>query len=108
MPGAANRLGPLPFGRGLIEASRWRRYSSAERGGDLLAAAHNVDPPQAARLLGHALEVARRGDPLVVDRQDQIAALEPEIARGGAVVHVEDHDAGRSGIESELVGKRRR
>ena len=53
-------------------------------------------------------EIAGLGDLLVVDREDDVALLEPDTCGGPAVGQIGHHDAFGVGIEMQFVGHRRR
>ena len=72
------------------------RGSSAEHGGNLLAAALDGDAPDARAGLGDLFEVARLGDLLAVDREHDVAALEAELLRERAIGDVERRPRPRS------------
>src|SRR3954465_11499612 len=76
-PAAANRVGPLlRFARVAIMAAL---VSSAEHGGNLLAAALDGDAPDPGANFGDALQVRRLGNLGVVDRHHDVALLEAEL-----------------------------
>ena len=85
--GLESSMGAAPGERRLFlpPRMRGRRKSSAQHDGNLLAAAIDGDAPGAAAGAGDALEVGRSFDLLVVDRDDDVALLEPDRLRRRAV-----------------------
>ena len=68
-------------------------YSSAEHNRNLLTSAHDRDPPQAAPGAHNAIELARVGDPLIVDRNDAVTGLKAHAAGGRSFCDLDDDDA---------------
>ena len=96
-------------------AANRRRAGALARGRHPLNTAEICCPPRRMMMrqerLGYSVMRARSCvllDALAVDRHDDVAALEAEIAGIGAVVDVEDDDAVVGILELQFVGQRRR